>query len=261
MKLVKKLIWAAGITALAQLMAVCIYAAGYDPHTLSDFGYRTVDTKGSGTLVFQEDPGGAVMSGHSFNSGDQIFVNLKWREKGYTLAYDKGEYGFVDAAYINWGGSPAPSYDPHNLDDFVYKTVNTKGPGNLVFQTDPGGAFMYDHQYSTGSQIYVNAYWRENGYALAYDNGEYGFVDAQYIVWDEPSGDPHDLSNYGYRVVDTQGDGQLVFQTDPGGDFMYAHSFNTGDLLYVNLYWRQNGYALAYDNGSYGFVDARYIRW
>ena len=160
----------------------------YDPHTITDFVYRTVVTGGRGALVFQTEPGGSFLSDHSFYDGDSIYVNEFYREKGYALAYDKGTYGFVDASYINWNtGSyspaPAPAYDPHTLSDFAYRTVYTGGRGALVFQTEPGGSFLSAHQYYDGDSIYVNLYFREKGYALAYDNGTYGFVDASYISW------------------------------------------------------------------------------
>ena len=65
----------------------------------------------------------------------------------------------------------------------LYRTVNTKGRGNLVFQDSPNGSFMYDYQYNDGDRIYVNLGWRKDGYAIAYQNGVYGYVDASYIDW------------------------------------------------------------------------------
>ena len=154
-----------------------------DPYDLSNYGYRTVVTGGQGPLVFQTEPGGSFLWDHSFGDGSRIFVNLSWRNQGYALAYDNGTYGLVDASYINWGNAPGPAYDPHNLDDYGYRTVSTEGRGNLIFQTEPGGSFMNDYQYRDGDTIYVNLYWRENGYAIAYQNGVYGYVDAGYINW------------------------------------------------------------------------------
>ena len=239
----------------------------YDPHNLSDFGYRTVNTGGRGNLVFQTEPGGSFLSDHSFSDGAQIYVNLSWRENGYALAYEGGTYGFVDASYINWGTVSPGGYDPHNLSDFGYRTVYTAGRGNLVFQKEPGGSFLSDHSFPDGSQIYVNLSWREKGYTLAYDNGTYGYVDASYINWGTTSGggssvaDPYNLSGYGYRTVNTAGRGNLVFQTQPGGSFLSSHSFGDGSQIYVHLTWRDQGYAMAYDNGTYGYVDASYINW
>ena len=243
-------------------------AYSYDPHTLSDFGYRTVKTGGRGNLVFQSEPGGSVISGYSYPDGSRIYVNLYWREKGYTLAYENGVYGFVDAGYIDWfnGDSSGSKYDPHTLSDYGYRTVTTGGRGNLVFQVSPGGSVMSGHSYPDGSRIYVNLYWRENGYAMAYDNGVYGYVDAGYINWSgsvtpTPAYDPHKLSDFGYRKVATGGRGNLVFQTEPGGAAMDGYSYPNGSTIYVNLYWREKGYTLAYENGVYGFVDAGYIDW
>ena len=259
------------LSADCQAKAVEVKAAAYDPHTLSDFGYRTVRTGGEGNLVFQTEPGGSVVSGHSYSDGSTIYVNLYWREKGYTLAYDNGVYGYVDAGYIDWstGGSSSSSskYDPHSLSDFGYRTVATGGRGNLVFQTAPGGSLISGHSYTDGSKIYVNLYWRENGYAIAYDNGVYGYVDASYINWSDSSTsgsstyDPHNLSDFGYRTVVTGGKGNLVFQTAPGGSVISGYSYPNGSTIYVNLYWSEKGYTLAYENGVYGYVDVSYIDW
>ena len=40
-----------------------------------------------------------------------------------------------------------------------------------------------------------------------------------------------------------------------------SYQFWNGDRIYVNLNWRQDGYAIAYQNGVYGYVDANYINW
>ena len=239
----------------------------YDPHSLSDFGYRTVRTGGRGNLVFQTSPGGSFMNNYSYKDGEIICVNLYWRKSGYALAYANGTYGYVDAGFIDWSATnstPDASYDPHSLSDFEYRTVNTDGRGKLVFQNSPGGSFLKDYSYNNGDSIYVNLYWRENGYALAYADGTYGYVDASYINWGSSSStiyDPHSLSYFGYRTVNTDGRGNLVFQNSPGGSFLNNYSYKNGDTIYVNLYWREKGYALAYSNGTYGYVDARYINW
>lgn len=34
-----------------------------------------------------------------------------------------------------------------------------------------------------------------------------------------------------------------------------------GDRIFVNVDYREGGYALAYKNGVYGYVDAGYIDW
>lgn len=75
------------------------------------------------------------------------------------------------------------------------------------------------------------------------------------------SGGKYDLDDFGYRTVKTNGRGSLVFQEEPRGDFMYGHKFWDGDRIYVNVDYREDGYAIAYEDGVYGYVDARYIDW
>ena len=75
------------------------------------------------------------------------------------------------------------------------------------------------------------------------------------------SGNRYDLDDYGYRTVKINGKGSLVFQEEPRGDFMYDHRFWDGDRIYVNVDYREDGYAIAYKDGVYGYVDARYIDW
>ena len=52
-----------------------------------------------------------------------------------------------------------------------------------MFQSSPNGSFMNDYQYRDGDRIYVNLNWRQDGYAIAYEDGVYGYVDAGYILW------------------------------------------------------------------------------
>jgi hypothetical protein len=179
----------------------------------------------------------------------------------------------VDASYIDWGDDDRGSDDLHDLDNFVYRTVRISGRGALVFQRTPRGTFMYDHQFYDGDEIFVNEYYRESGYALAYDDGSYGYVDAEYIDWDDDddeyddydydgyNDDIHDLDNFDYRTVEIDNGGALVFQRTPRGEFMYKYKFYDGDRIFVNVDYRERGYALAYKNGVYGYVDAGYIDW
>ena len=44
--------------------------------------------------------GGSVMPGHQFYNGDEIWIHSKYWEGGCFLAYDKGEFGYVDAQYV-----------------------------------------------------------------------------------------------------------------------------------------------------------------
>ena len=238
--------------------------ASSDRFDLDNYGYRTVVTNGKGALVFQNSPDGTFMNDYQYNDGDRIYVNLDWLQDGYAIAYQSGTYGYVDAKYIDWGGSSYSGSEKKNLSNYGYRTVNTGGRGNLVFQSSPNGSFMNDYQYRDGDQIYVNLDWRSDGYAIAYDDGVYGYVDASYIDWGSSSysgSGKKNLSNYGYRTVNTGGRGNLVFQSSPDGAFMNDYQYNDGDQIYVNLDWRQDGYAIAYEDGVYGYVDASYILW
>ena len=154
-----------------------------DEYDLSSFGYRPVNTRGRGALVFQTAPGGSFLSDYRYTDGDSIYVNLSWRENGYALAYENGVYGYVDASYIDWGSSSTNSDSARDLSNYAYRRVVTRGRGALVFQTSPGGSFMKDYRYTEGDTIYVNVNWRKNGYAMAYEDGVYGYVDASYIDW------------------------------------------------------------------------------
>ena len=157
------------------------------------------------------------------------------------------------------------SSDRFDLDNYGYRTVVTNGKGALVFQNSPDGTFMNDYQYNDGDRIYVNLDWRQDGYAIAYQNGTYGYVDAKYIDWGSSSysggSSKKNLSNYGYRTVNTGGRGNLVFQSSPNGSFMNDYQYSDGEQIYVNLDWRSDGYAIAYEDGVYGYVDASYIDW
>ena len=251
---------------LAALLLLSATALASDRYDLDDFGYRTVRTRGKGKLVFQNSPRGSFMSEYSFSDGDRIFVNLDWRQDGYAIAYENGDYGYVDASYIDWGGDSRGGDDVHDLDNFVYRTVEIDNGGALVFQRTPRGAFMYDHKFYDGDEIFVNEFYRESGYALAYEGGSYGYVDVRYIDWDDDDEDDwdddvHDLDNFEYRYVDIDNGGALVFQKTAGGAFMSKYKYFDGDRIFVNVDYRERGYALAYKNGVYGYVDERYIDW
>ena len=257
------------------LLSSAAFAAS-DRYDLDNYGYRYVDTKGRGSLVFQKAPRGKSMKGHKFYTGDMIYVNLDWRQDGYGIAYEDGEYGYVDASYIDWGssksssGSSSMSSSAKDLSNYEYRKVSTKGRGSLVFQKAPRGKSMSGHRFYDGDWIYVNVDYRKDGYAVAYEDGEYGYVDASYINWNSSksgsgsSGIPssaRDLSDFEWREVDSNGRGSLVFQKAPRGKSMKGHKFYTGDWIYVNIYYRKDGYAVAYEDGEYGYVDASYIDW
>ena len=241
-------------------------SAASDRFDLANYGHRVVVTNNSkGALVFQSSPNGSFMNDYQFWNGDDIYVNLTWRQDGYAIAYQNGVYGYVDAGYINWDVAPVSSDDwKYDLDNYGYRTVVTAGRGALVFQKSPNGSFMYDYEYWDGDRIYVNLSWRQDGYAIASQNGVYGYVDAGYIDWSSSgyySSDRYDLANYVHRTVVTGGRGALVFQSSPNGSFMNDYQYSDGDDIYVNRNWRQDGYAIAYRNGVYGYVDAGYISW
>ncbi len=261
----------------------CSTALASDKYDLDDYGYRYVDTKGRGSLVFQKAPRGKSIPGFKYYTGDKIYVNLYWRSEGYAMAYEDGTYGYVDASYINWGSGSSsssssssasiPSY-VKDLDDFAYRRVRSNGRGSLVFQKAPRGKSMSGHRFYDGDWIYVNVDYRKEGYAVAYEDGEYGYVDASYIDWSSSksssssssssSGIPSsakNLSNFEWREVDSDGRGSLVFQKAPRGKSMSGHKFYDGDWIYVNVNYRKEGYAIAYEDGEYGYVDASYIDW
>ena len=77
------------------------------------------------------------------------------------------------------GGAVTPD-EIHNLNNFVYRTVRVPAGTLLVMQNSPGGGFM-STSYTNGEPIFVNGFYSEAGYLLAFKNGIYGFVDAQYV--------------------------------------------------------------------------------
>ena len=118
---------------------------------------------------------------------------------GYTSVYDtlkgfykctyKGQVGYIQKQYLSTSYQPKPkpkpqtSPDKYDLSLYEYKRVESKGRGSLVFQKAPKGSFMSNHKFYDGDWIYVNTLWRQQGYAMAYEDGEYGYVDASYIAW------------------------------------------------------------------------------
>lgn len=69
----------------------------------------------------------------------------------------------------------------------------------------------------------------------------------------------HNLANYVYKTVCNLPAGTcLVMQSSPGGPAMGVQYFN-GNQIFVHKNFWENGYFLAYQNGIYGFVDARYV--
>ena len=225
------------------------------------------------------DLGVAEYNGYGFDVSE--LASGQFDPEGYwpdvsdlTFCYDQSrmlgklpDFTPIDQWYAGSSGyaGPSASSGMYDLSGYGYRTVRTQGRGALIFQTEPRGSFLKDHKFNDGDQIYVNLTWRKDGYAIAYQNGVYGYVDASYIDWNSGGSgyttDRWDLANYEYRYVVTKGRGALIFQTEPRGSFLKDFKFYDGDQICVNVNWRQDGYAIAYQNGTYGYVDASYISW
>ena len=80
----------------------------------------------------------------------------------------------------NAAGGYVTQDEVHNLNNFVYRTVVVPAGTLLVMQNSPGGSFM-STSYSNGESIFVNSFFSQAGYLLAFKNGIYGFVDAKYV--------------------------------------------------------------------------------
>ena len=68
-------------------------------YNLSFFAYRTVSVPQGTLLVMQERPGGDFMSTY-YMDGEAIFVNMRYSENGYLIAYKNGVFGYVDMKYV-----------------------------------------------------------------------------------------------------------------------------------------------------------------
>ena len=72
-------------------------------HNLAYYDEHVVANLPSGTclvMMTYHGGGGTVMPGHAFYNGDRIWVHNRYWEGGCFLAYDRGEYGYVDARYV-----------------------------------------------------------------------------------------------------------------------------------------------------------------
>lgn len=122
----------------------------------------------------------------------------------------------------------------------------------------------------------VEATWYNYEFAECEYRGYTGYILLKYLSKTKSSGKSNsggsskynssdssakDLSNYEYRQVVEYGRGALVFQKSPRGSFVKNFTYHDGDWIFVNLNWRKDGYAMAYENGTYGYVDASYIDW
>lgn len=153
--------------------------------------------------------------------------------------------------------STAPADDKFDLNRFAYRTVITDGPDDaLVFQTEPYGDFMFDYQFWTGDQILVNTDWRQDGYAIAYQDGVYGYVDAGYIIWDNESTAPsqgNDLEWYRTYNRFTGDDGSVMeIQYDDYGHF---------DVIVNGERWfsfTRDNYRIG-DSGAFEYIEGKNI--
>lgn len=253
-------------------------ASGIDRYDLNLYEYRQVTEQGRGSLVFQQSPHGSFIKRFKYHDGDWIYVNVKWRQDGYAMAYENGTYGYVDASYIDWDWLKSkpfypstPLYPDERSSNWQWDyigdcyVVNCNEWVSLREHADtssfrlakvPLGARVSDC-YDTAFDFYLCEY-----------RGEIGFIRKHYLstVRPKPTKKPkqvdrYDLNLYEYRQVASKGRGSLVFQNAPRGSFMKGFKYYDGDWIYVNVKWRSEGYAMAYEKGTYGYVDASYIDW
>lgn len=284
-KLSIRIICALLVVTITAAFVPATLAAGVDKYDLNLYEYRQVTEKGRGSLVFQKSPRGASMKGFKYHDGDWIYVNVKWRQNGYAMAYKDGTYGYVDASYIDWDDqkpTPRPFYPSNpkypderssswqrnyigecyvvNCDEWVSLREHADSSSPRLAKV-PLGAKVTDC-YDTSFNFYLCEY-----------RGQMGFIQKQYLSVNRQKPAPptkkpgsmkvdkYDLSLYEYRQVASKGRGSLVFQDSPHGSFKKGHKYYDGDWIYVNVKWRSQGYAMAYEDGVYGYVDASYIDW
>ena len=91
--------------SLEEMEAVAGGVSGGDSiHDLSRFITRTVcnvihydDTSG---LMMHETPGGTVISGVTWQNGEQILIHASYTESGWRYAYKNGTFGFVNPNHV-----------------------------------------------------------------------------------------------------------------------------------------------------------------
>lgn len=72
-------------------------------HNLASYDEHVVAHLPAGSCLVMKTthgPNGTVMPGHVFYNGDRIWVHNRYWEGRCFLAYDKGEFGYVDAQYV-----------------------------------------------------------------------------------------------------------------------------------------------------------------
>ena len=274
----KKVISALLIVAVVFIPASL--ASGIDRYDLNLYEYRQVTEKGRGSLVFQESPRGSSIKGFKYHDGDWVYVNVKWRQDGYTMAYENGTYGYVDASYFDWGYTKStpkplnpsiPQYPDEMSSNWQWDYIGDcyvvncnewvslrehADTSSIRLEKVPLGARVTDC-YDTAFDLYLCEY-----------RGQIGFILKRYLSTNHPMPtkkpkhiDRVNLNLYEYRQVASKGRGSLIFQKVPRGSFMKDFKYCDGDWIYVNVKWRSEGYAMAYENGTYGYVDASYIDW
>lgn len=274
-----------GICALLVMTIMVVFvpaslAAGIDRYDLNLFEYRQVTEKGRGSLVFQDSPRGSSIKGFKYHDGDWIYVNVKWRQDGYAMAYKNGTYGYVDASYIDWSWpestpfySSTSQYPDERSSNWQLNyigdcyVVNCNEWVSLREHADTSSHRLV--KVPLGARV-TCCYDTAFDFYLCEYRGEMGFIQKRYLSMVRPKPtkklkpkqvDRYDLSLYEYKQVTSKGRGSLVFQKAPCGSFMKDYKYYDGDWIYVNVKWRSEGYAMAYEDGTYGYVDASYIDW
>ena len=225
-----------------------------------------------------------------FYRGSTVCVVGLWRDWALCICdeYNEQNYvcGWVNQKYLQPSGDSA--YDYYDLNDSSTPYTDYSDSNNL----DGTGAYVGDRYVVNckdwvSLRLYPNTtsdrmakvplgakveecYEAENGFYYCSYNGTWGYIQNKYLSSNPPTttkpvtsnnDNRYDLNQYEYLPVVERGRGALVFQKSPRGSFMKKHKFYDGDYIYVNVNWRQNGYAIAYEDGEYGYVDASYIDW
>lgn len=195
-------------------------------------------------------------------------VEAYYFDTQFTECYYNGMHGYILSTYLSSSSSKQDYLGKKyivNCNEFVTlrQYADTQAPTVT--------------KVAKGQQ--VDAYYYNGTFCRCYYNGLEGFILSQYLGDSKGSGnsstpvDPnpkynpsnndskYDLNQYEYLPVVEKGRGALVFQKSPRGSFMKNHKFYDGDYIYVNVNWRKDGYAIAYEDGEYGYVDASYIDW
>lgn len=198
-------------------------------------------------------PLGATVEAYYFNSQ-------------FAECYYNGMHGYILTTYLSIGSGTASS----TSSDYLGKMYVVNCSEFVTLRQYASTQAPSLTKVAKGQQ--VDAYYYDGYFCRCFYNGLEGYILSQYLSgtysnYVAPSAQSSkydsskDLSNFDYRQVVELGRGSLVFQKSPRGSFMKNHTYHNGDWIYVNLYWRKDGYAIAYEDGVYGYVDASYIDW